>query len=210
MRKLLAVFIVVINSCLLFGFEGNVQLTRQSQYDTTYFIFYFKDANVRVDEFTASGQLNKTLLVDLNTEHIVALSPALKVYANLNRKNNIPTSRKFDIIKTENFRMIEGKKCYQWRIRNRELDCEITYWVMETEIPVMQKLYRILDETENYSSIPYYFRHIPGNSGFFPMVAIERNLVREQKQSLQITSINPRKVPTKLFEIPRDYKILRI
>lgn len=210
MLKLLVVIICVIQSCLLFAFEGNVQLTRQSQYDTTYFIFYVKDANVRVDEFNATGQLNKVLLVDLNTEKIVALSPALKVYAHLGQKNEVQDKSRFDIIKTENFKVIEGKKCYQWRVRNRELDCEVTYWVMETENIIIQKLYRILDAAENYSSIPYYFKQIPQSSGFIPLVAIERNLVREQKQSMQITSINEKKVPSRLFEIPSDYKSLRI
>lgn len=211
MRKTLAVIISVINSCFLFAFEGNVQLTRQSQYDTTYFVFYVKDSRVRVDEFNASGQLNKTLLVDLETESIIALSPALKVYANLSRKiSDTRISPRFDVIKTSNFKIIEGNKCYQWRVRNRELDCEITYWVMESELSVMQKLYRILDTTENYSSIPSYFRHIPDTAGFVPLVAIERNLVREQKQSLLVTSINSRKVPSKLFEIPNDYKSLKI
>lgn len=211
MRKFLTVItLFAINLGSVLAFEGNVQLTRQSQYDTTYFIFYVKDASVRVDEFSASGQLNKTLLVDLNTEKIVALSPALKVYANLSQRNNVPVKSRFDVIKTENFKLIEGKKCYQWRVRNRELDCEITYWVMETEYNFMQKLYRILDVTENYSSIPSFFRQIPDNKGFMPVVAVERNLVREQKQSLQVTSINERKVPARLFEIPGDYKILRI
>ena len=210
MLKLLVVIVFVINSCLLYAFEGNVQLTRQSQYDTTYFIFYVKDANIRVDEFNATGQLNKVLLVNLNTEKIVALSPALKVYANLGPKNEVQNNSRYDIIKTENFKVIEGKKCYQWRVRNRDLDCEITYWVMESEDLIIQKLYRILDATENYSSIPSFFKQIPQSAGFIPMVAVERNLVREQRQSMQITSINQRKVPSRLFEIPADDKSLRI
>jgi hypothetical protein len=210
MLKLLVVIICVINSCLLYAFEGNVQLTRQSQYDTTYFVFYLKDSNVRVDEFSATGQLNKTLLVNLETEKIVALSPALKVYANLQQKSQNQSHSKFDVIKTENYKIIEGKKCYQWRVRNRELECEITYWVMESDNLIVRQLYRILDLTENYSSIPSYFKQIPQNSGFIPLIAIERNLVREKKQTIQITSINERKVPSKLFEIPGNYKNLRI
>ncbi|NJO69178.1 MAG: hypothetical protein HC830_07765 [Bacteroidetes bacterium] len=82
------------------AFEGNIQITRQSHYDTTYLIFYFKDTKVRIDEFTESGILNKTLLVDLKTENIVALSPTLKLYADITRKESrtAPTQQ-FEVIK---------------------------------------------------------------------------------------------------------------
>jgi hypothetical protein len=81
---------------------------------------------------------------------------------------------------------------------------------MESELAIMDKLFHILDVAEGYSHIPSYFKQIPENIGFVPLVAIERNLVREQKQLMQITSINESKVPANLFEIPKDYKCLRI
>ena len=211
MRKLLAIIIIVFNTGFLFAFEGNIQLSRHSQYDTTYFVFYIKDSKVRLDEFSASGQLNKSLLVNLTTDNIVALSPALKIYTDITRKEDIPqVNQNVEVIKTSNYKIIEGKKCFQWRVRNRVLDCEITYWVMESELAIMDKLFHILDVAEGYSNIPSYFKQIPENIGFVPLVAIERNLVREQKQLMQITSINESKVPERLFEIPKDYKCLRI
>lgn len=213
MRKFLATFFVlsIFSGCLL-AFEGNIQLTKQSQYDTTYLIFYVKDSKARVDEFDESGQLTKTLLIDLITENIVALSPSLKLFTNVARYNDSPTKtdKQFDVLKTNNFKLIEGKKCYQWRVRNRLLDSEITYWVMESEMQFMVKLYSILDAAENYSSIPSFYFQIPESEGFVPVLAVERNLVREQKQSMKVTSINERKVSGRIFEIPKDYRNLRI
>lgn len=211
MRTVLTLCIFLLFSSRILAFEGNIQLTKQSQYDTTYVIFYFKDSKVRLDEFTESGQLCKTLLIDLNTENIVALSPSLKLYTDVSRKTNKPkASEQFDVIKTSSYKFIEGKKCYQWRVRNRILESEITYWVMESDNPVMQKLYYILTATENYSSISSFFMQIPESDGFVPLLAVERNLVREQKQSMHITSINEKKIPAKLFEIPKDYKNMKI
>ncbi len=211
MRTLLTVVFFVISSNCLFAFEGNVQLTKQSYYDTTYFIFYIKEAKVRVDEFNVSGQLIKTLLIDLTTENIVALSPSLKLFTDIKRKENpVFNKQKVEIIKTDNFKIIDGKKCFQWRVRNRDLDCEITYWVTPSEFSVIQKLYYILNATENYSLISSFFMNIPDKEGYIPLVAVERNLVREERQTMQITSINERKVSSRLFEIPHDYKNLRI
>ncbi|NJO69177.1 MAG: hypothetical protein HC830_07760 [Bacteroidetes bacterium] len=52
--------------------------------------------------------------------------------------------------------------------------------------------------------------HIPETEGYIPVLAVERNLVREEKQSIHITSINERQVPARLFEIPKDYKNRKI
>ncbi len=81
---------------------------------------------------------------------------------------------------------------------------------MESEVSVMSKLFSVLNDTEAYSSIPSFFLQIPDKEGFLPVLAVERNLVREEKQSMEITSVNQRSVSDKLFEIPKDYKNLRL
>jgi hypothetical protein len=210
MRKYLTLFLLMGVYMHLSAFEGNVQITRQSQYDTTYFIFHIKEPNVRIDEFSNNGRLIKSYIINLNTENVVALNPALKLYIEMPKKESqARVKQKFDIIKTSNYKVIEGKTCYQWRVRNRELDSEVTYWVTESDIEVMQKLYKILSATEKYSSILSFYMSIPDSDGFIPLVAVERNLLREEKQSMLITSINPRKVPVKLFQIPIDYKSVK-
>jgi hypothetical protein len=210
MRKVYFVVVLLTIALKLSAFEGNIQLTRQSQYDTTYLVFYFKETRVRIDEFTESGQLNKTLLMDTETGKIIALSPSLKLYTDITRKETKPgTAHQFEVLKSDNFKYIDGKKCYQWRVRNRILESEITYWVMESNNQMMQKLYSILNATENYSSIPSFYMYIQESHGYFPVLAVERNLVREEKQSIHITSIHEQKVPSKLFEIPKDYKNLK-
>lgn len=211
MLKYFLLLLFIVSSVSLSAFEGNVQLTLQSRYDTTYFIFYIKDTKVRMDEFNNGGQLVKTLLIDLNTENIVAVNPSLKLYVDVPKKENFSKAgQQMNVIKTNNFKLIEGKTCYQWRVRNRILETEITYWVMESEIGAVQKLFKILSSAENYTSLLSFFLYIPDNEGFIPMMAVERNLVREQKQSMQITSINERKLPARLFQIPVDYKSAKI
>jgi hypothetical protein len=203
----------IILSASVFAFEGNIQLIKQSHYDTTYLIFYIKDSKARVDEFNERGQLTKTLLINLNSGNIIALSPALKLFTDVTHHNKEMVSksnRQYSVIKTSNYKMIEGKKCFQWRVRNRLLDSEITYWVMESDNQMMGKLYAILNSTENYSSISSFYLQIPETNGYVPILAVERNLVWEEKQSMHITSINERKVSGRLFEIPKDYKNLRI
>lgn len=194
------------------AFEGDIKAVRQSQYDTSYLIFYVKDNKARIDEFNETGQITKTLLVNLETSEITALSPTLRVYTHVmsKRETDAHPRSNFDIIKTTNFKLIDGKKCFQWRVRNRLLDSEITYWVMESEVSVMSKLFSVLNDTEAYSSIPSFFLQIPDKEGFLPVLAVERNLVREEKQSMEITSVNQRSVSDKLFEIPKDYKNLRL
>lgn len=211
MRKYLMLLLLIGVNMHLSAFEGNVQITRQSQYDTTYFIFHIKEPNARIDEFSNNGQLIKSYLINLSTEAVTALNPALKLYIELPKIEG-PSSlkQKFEITKTKNKRVIEGKTCFQWRVRNRDLDSEVTYWVTESDIAVMQKLYKILSTTEKYSSILSFYMNIPDRDGFIPLVAVESNLLREEKQSMVITSINARKVPAKLFQIPLNYKSVKL
>lgn len=211
MLKYFILLLFLVNTVSLKAFEGNVQITLQNKYDTTYYIFYIKDTKVRMDEFNNGGRLVKTLLIDLNTENIVAVNPSLKLYVDVPKKENFSTkSKQVNVIKTNNFKLIEGKTCYQWRVRNRILETEITYWVMESEIDAVKKLFKILSSAENYTSLLSFFLFIPDNEGFMPLMAVERNLVREQKQSMLITSINERKLSSRLFQIPADYKNAKI
>ena len=72
-------------------------------------------------------------------------------------------------------------KCYQWSVKCKEKNTEISYWVTQNNFDFLEKMVKILNQTERSWE---FFTHIPQNQGFFPMLSVERNLVRDEKIEL--------------------------
>ncbi|MCK5169884.1 MAG: DUF4412 domain-containing protein, partial [Bacteroidales bacterium] len=111
------------------SFEGSIEMIQESYYDTSYFTYFVKKENVRIDKFDNNHTLTQSLLINLEKEQIYILNPSKKLYtkSDINSKPN-PDSENFTILKTENSRMVGEYVCYQWRVKNKERNTEVSYW----------------------------------------------------------------------------------
>lgn len=185
-------------------FEGRIELVEKSHYDTTYYSYLIKNKQVRVDKFDQNHQILQSLLVNLDNEEIIILSPSKKLYTRLNPLSNTNTNDEhFTVIKTDNTRTINEKKCYQWRVKNKEMNTEVAYWVAENNFYYFNDFIKLLNRTEKTFS---FFEKIPDSQGFFPMLTVERTLLRKEKKRIEVIEINPQKINDKMFEIPQGYK----
>jgi disulfide oxidoreductase YuzD len=66
------------------------------------------------------------------------------------------------------------------------------------------KLIDILGSTENTSE---FYRHIPDSQGFFPMLAVQRTMVRDERMRTKVVEIAPKNINSMLFEVPASYKL---
>jgi hypothetical protein len=192
------------------GFEGNITFVKQTIYDTTYSVYSVKNNLVRIDQHNARHQIVQTMIVDIQNENIVALCPTLKLYTKLrkNANNHIVTSE-FQATKTKNYKYIDGYKCFQWLVRNRRINSEVSFWVVESDFDFFKSVATLLGKTEDYSSFCSYYDQIPKTNGFFPIMIVERTLVRDEKMRVSVQRINRCRVDEKTFKIPRDYKYMR-
>jgi len=192
------------------GFEGNITLVKQTFYDTTYYTFTVKNKLVRIDEKNTKLEIMQSLIVDLNLKNITALSPSQKLFTTIQKFANEPGSQKnFTVIKSDNFKYIEGQKCFLWRVRNPELNMEISFWVFESEFGFFSEVINLLGRTEDYSRFCLYFDQIPNTQGYFPMLMIEKTLLRDEKMKVSVQHIHRKKVDDRTFNIPTEYKCLR-
>jgi|GEM_PF-192013 len=192
----------------LYGFEGSIMLVKESCYDTTFFTYYISDGKIRIDEFSSKKVLQDIYIVNTNTEEVFVINPSKKLYTKLKKRvTNINDDKHFIILKTANSKLINGILCYQWRVKDKEKNSEMSYWVTQNDFDFFEKMVRILNQTERTWE---YFEHIPGSQGYFPMLSVERNLVRDEKMRTSVLQINRKPIDSVLFHIPTGYKLFTI
>lgn len=187
-------------------FEGIIKLVQKSHYDTTYFTYLVKNENIRIDKYDSEQTLIQSLLVNLENEEIYILSPAKKLYTKLELSDKLePTSENFVIQKTQNSRIVNNYECYQWRVKNVERNTEIAYWVWQNDFYFFEELVSLLNQTDKTYE---FFEKIPDSQGFFPILTIERTLLRREKLRIYVVDINKKTVDETIFNIPDDFEII--
>jgi hypothetical protein len=206
-KKLILIFISIVFPLFsLFAFEGIISYVKESKYDTTYNIYYIKDNNVRIEEYDKDKNLQNVVLIDINKETSILINPEKKQYKENNKCDQLKKlfDNNFEINKTDNYKIINGVKCFQWRVRNTQLNTEISYWVTQSKIEFYNNLLNNLYSSEN-SNI--FFMQIPDNKGYYPMVTEERTLLRDEKQRTTLVDIKSKQMNNNLFIIPSNYKL---
>lgn len=203
-------FLFFLQNALAKSFEGNITLVKATFYDTTYYTFTVKENMVRIDEKNAKLQIMQSLIIDLQGRKITALSPSQKLFTTLQKfKSSASYQKDYTVIKSENFKYIDGQKCFLWRIRNSNLNVEMSFWVFESDFDFFNEVVGLLGSTEDYAKYCMYFDQIPNAQGYFPMLMVEKTLLRDEKMKVFVQQINRKKVDSRSFIVPNDYKYLR-
>jgi hypothetical protein len=194
--------------CKAGGFEGSILMVKESCYDTAFYNYYVSDGKIRVEKFNSKKLLQNVYIINTTNEEIYIVDPAKKLYAKLKKRSpETNNEAQYTILKTSNFKLINGVKCFQWRVKSREKNTEISYWVTQNNFDFFEKMVKVINQTDlNWD----FFNQIPQTQGFFPMLSVERNLVRDEKNRTSVLQINWRSIDSALFRIPSDYKLFAI
>jgi hypothetical protein len=191
------------------SFEGNLTITKETFYDTTFYYFSVQDNLIRIDQKNSQKQIIQSLIIDIKKEKITALSPNHKLYTLIDAKRKTQINKNdVVVIPTQNFKIINGYKCFLWRVRNESLNSEVSYWVYNSGYEFFHKAIQLLNGTEDYSNLYNFFSQIDNVNGL-PILSVERTLLREEKVKITITHLSNRKVNPNIFHIPENYKYLR-
>mgnify|MGYP005623802623 CR=1 FL=1 len=158
---------------------------------------------VRVDERNTKHRLVSSHIVDIDKEEVFALSLSKQLFAKLAVKSPCKNNPSLTISKTPNHKQINGKTCYQWRVRDEQMNTEVAYWMYESEFDFFAKLLHLLRRTEYSLSV---LSAIPDAEGYLPMLAEERTLLRKEKLKVRIVSIEQNSQSNRLFTIPSHFK----
>jgi hypothetical protein len=191
------------------SFEGLIYFSEEMLSDTFYFTYYVKDRMVRLDEYSrckTCKAANNYLLFDLDKKNVIAVNPLRKMYLRLPIKpaqNTGNDESDFQILKTNNCKKIYGYKCYQWRVKNKKQNTEVSYWVAKDKFDFFVDLLNLWNRSEKHAA---YYLKIPDTKDYFPLLSEERTTLREQKMTLRVITLQKKVLDKNLFNIPKDYK----
>lgn len=189
------------------SFEGSIKMVQKTCYETSYFTYFVNDENVRIDKFDDKHIPTQSIIVNLKDKQVHVLNPRSKLFTKLDINSTpIDNSNDFSILKTENSKLIDNHLCYQWRVKNKENNTEVAYWVIQNNFYFFEELIKILNNVDKSFE---YFEKIPETQGFFPLLTVERTLLRKEKNRLSILQINNKKIEENIFEIPNNFKLVR-
>ncbi|MBN1252963.1 MAG: DUF4412 domain-containing protein [Bacteroidales bacterium] len=186
-------------------FEGEITFVKETSIDTSYYSYKVKNNIIRIDELNKNLKLVNYMIVDINKQKIYALNPKRKIFTSLpvHPWDNNKDPDNYQVIKTQNYKTINGYLCYQWRVRNKKENTEVAFWVTNDQFSFFSDFLKIINRTEKSST---YYLKIPDTQGFFPMLSVERSLLRDFRLKLSVMKIEKKNLDISLFQIPSDYK----
>ena len=205
-HKLLAVCILSISSLNLSaqGFEGSIYFTKSNVLDVTKYAYHVKGNMIRIDEMVeGSDELVAALLVDLESEEMIALSHERNLYMKRPARSEDVSVAGLEVIEGQLKRSIHGHNCSQVRVKNKDADREVMYWVTEGDYSFFPKLLSVLKRKDNFST---YYMSVDGLENKLPLMAYENTLLRDKKGFLQVDKLEEKELAADLFEIPKGFE----
>lgn len=208
-RSILSIFFLVILSNINAAeFEGKISMVKESCFETSYFNYYISKNNIRIEELNSKKDLKGVYLIKLDSEEVFFLLPGKETYTQLKKKRLAHEAlEQYVIKKTDNYKLINGTKCYQWRVKNKARNTEFAYWVIQNDFDFFEKMIKVMNQHDLSWE---FFNRIPDSQGFFPMVSEERNLVRDKRMTTEVVQIKRKRIEPSMFSIPADYKFLKM
>jgi hypothetical protein len=204
--KLIGIAITVIGFSSLAiaqSFQGTIEFKKVSVTDSTNYVFFVKEPNVRIDELgTSSHGAEGTFLVNLKDKTMKSLNHDRKLYIDQQTPPPAVYKGSFIVTKGSDLKVLQGYKCTAYTVTNNEEDTQITYWLAKDKFGFFLKLLHQLNRKDK-SSI--YFLQIPDTKNKFPMLSIQRDLQGNQSIRLEVTKIAKKEIDSKVFALPAGY-----
>ena len=205
MKKLL--LICILPACIFASyaqsFEGVIDFRKTNLAEKAYYSYNVKGNMIRIDEKSADGNtVIATLLVNLRSKEIIALSHDRKLYMKREAKTTERVDNSPKVIRSGNRRFIGEQDCEQWRVKNDAENTEISYWVTKGNYDFFLPLLGVLGRKDRFAT---YYLAIPDREGYFPVDAVERDSQRNEKGRLEVIKIENKKLDDNLFVVPSNY-----
>ncbi|MCF8258550.1 MAG: DUF4412 domain-containing protein [Flavobacteriales bacterium] len=199
-----SILLLTLVSATAQNFEGSIYFTKSNMMDVTRYAYHVKGNMVRIDEMQEGKEdLVAALLVNLETQETIALSHERKLYMKRPKGTPVETPKGLELKKGELQKSINGRNCSQYRVKSRELDRELTFWVTDGNFDFFPKLLNVLKRKDHYST---FYLSIPDLNGKFPLTADELTLLRDKKGFLQVDKIESKKLDDRMFAIPAGFE----
>lgn len=185
------------------SFEGTIEFKRETDTDTTNYVYYIKGLLVRIDEIGGkSHKAEGTYLIDMDQKTIHALNHERKLYMDQPTPPAPVTKGTFTVKKGQTPKNLQGYKCTEYTITNTDENTQITYWLADGKFSFFEKLLRQLNRKDKSS---VYFLQLPDIKNTFPMLSVQQSLNGKDQVRLEVTKITKKEIDPAMFELPKGY-----
>ena len=201
---LLSVCLLIITTLSAQDFEGIIEFRRINYYDTTNYTYHISPNQVKTYEYNKDGKVTGTMLVNLETQKVLAINHARKLYMNIESKPSVKDLSNSKIAKTQQTKKVLGYNCVKWTVDNPDYKSKAEYWVIkEDNYSFFKKLLTALNRKDK---IALYFMQIPDNSGYFSIIGEEKGYDGKLRARLETKKIIKKKLSSSTFNIPSGYE----
>jgi hypothetical protein len=185
------------------SFEGIIEFRKSTPTDTTGYIYYVKDNQVRIDEIgSRSKKVEGSFLVDLNAKTMKSVNHERKLYMDQPTPTDPVIKGSCAVAKGQNVKNLQGYKCVEYTVTNNTENTVITYWLADGKFTFFEKLLRQLNRKDKAS---VYFLQISDIKNVFPMLSVQTDLRGKETGRLEVTKITKKVIDNSLFDIPKGY-----
>lgn len=187
-------------------FEGSLFFTKQTKSDTNYYAYHIKDNLVRIDEYDNNEVLKRYIVINIEEKSITYFIPSRKIYTVVPVRpySNHSDTTGFKVEKTQNSKMINGYKCYQWLVISKTDNTRMTYWVAKDDFHFFDDILKILNQTDEKNSM--YYLKITDSEGFLPLCSVDYSWTREIRSKV-LVDVKKKTLKESLFSVPSDYML---
>jgi hypothetical protein len=185
-------------------FEGTIEFTQFNGMDTSYYKYYVKGNNIRLDNYDPKTKnVEGIYLIDLSTKKMTALSPGRKIYFDQPAGAPAKPAGTPKVTKTTNTKVINGYTCTEYDVVDADENTKIAYWIAPGHFDFFDAMLQVLNRKDKASE---YFQVITNTQGMFPMYSSEQDLSGKKKGELKAITVVKAPQSADLFKIPADYK----
>jgi hypothetical protein len=205
MKKILT--LCVAASCSINGFtqsfEGTIEFKQQTTLDTQSYIYYIKGDKVRIDNISKVRKVEGSFIIDLKDNKMIFLSHERKLWGEQQSPMAATVNGKPEVTKTKNTKTIQGFKCTEYVVKNKDENTQISFWIASGKFDFFDRLLKVLNRKDKPA---VYYQQITGlPDGDFPFLAVESPMDGKERGRLEVTKIDKKVIDAKMFEIPAGY-----
>jgi hypothetical protein len=207
MKKiLLSIAMIAFTAAAFAQFEGTIEFRYETKKDTTTNLYYVKGNNVKLDQIgKKSGKVEGSFVFDLNAKTIKFVNPARKVWGD--HKSETPPTIKgaCEVTKGKATKMVSGKMCTEYVVKNTDENTQITYWVTTEKFDFFAPLVKLWNRKDKQSIYFNQIKDLP--KGAMPMSSLEIALdTKAQVSKLEVIKIEKKPIDAGMVSVPSDYK----
>ena len=187
-------------------FEGSIEFRMETKKDTTANVYYVKANNVKLDQIgKKSGKVEGSFVFDLAAKTIKFVNPARKVWGDHKSETPPTINGTCEVSKLKTTKMVAGKMCTQYMVKNTAENTQITYWIASEKYDFFVPLVKLWNRKDKQSIYFNQIKDLP--KGAMPMLSIETSLDGKTTLSkLEVIKLEKKNVDQGMVSVPSDYK----